>query len=327
MNRAAATREGDGTGSAPAGDAGEMKRTGRLVLVAMTAIAVVGALAGLWVAVVGREDVPSGVSSSGEQGSPPEDLSSLESIDLDGLEGATLNLGSSRSRLLPAVATGGPGESRLVLIDVEGSTVVDAGTIPIDKQMVDLYPTASDQFVTMVVSVCPGGTAEEDTGQVCAVEPGSEAATTVLVVYDIADKTWATMRIVHPPNSYYGLIDTDGATATFEELAAPGRPPRWATVALDEPLELGQFTATKPDLRPNGFENSLGHMDGFGWKTQSRFNGESRATTWTGTRDGDPTSIRIAESGNRTLRGAGQCLAIATFDGDRIEHLHRLCAT
>ena len=97
---------------------------------------------------------------------------------------------------------------------------------------------------------------------------------------------------------------------------------------LDEPLELGELTGTKPPVRPNGLDTSQGHSDGFGWKASDTGGGDVPAT-WAGPVDGAEQTITIEFDGKpaRHMYGAGECLVIATSRPHHVDHLHRLCTS
>jgi len=257
----------------------------------------------------------------------PSDLERFDRIDLGGLTGSDAQVGVTRSHLLPVVVTKkGRGETSLSVVDVHAGTVTDAGPIPVDGWVTNVYPHASDRYAAMVVNVCDEKPYEGDGTEEC----GEGMPTAVrLAVYDIENDAWATVPIDAASNQDVVLVDVDGAIATLNRpsglLDDPGT---WATVELDEPLELDEFTATKPAMRANRLRTSQGHIDGFGWKARDTGGGDVPAT-WTGPVDGAEQTITIEFDGKpaRHMYGAGECLVISTVRPHHLDDLHRLCTS
>lgn len=267
------------------------------------------------------------VAACGGPGGEPSDLERFDNIDLGELAGSDAHVGVTRSHLLPVVVTEkGRGETSLSIVDSHAGTVTDAGPIPVDGWVTNVYPHASVRDAAMIVNVCNEEPYEGDGGDECG--EGMPSAVH-LAVYDIENDSWATVPIDAASNQDVVLVDVDGATATLNRpsglLDDPGT---WATVKLDEPLELGEFTAAKPATRPNGLATSQGHIDGFGWKASDTGGGDVPAT-WTGPVDGAEQTITIEFEGKpaRHMYGAGECLVIATSRPHHLDYLHRLCTS
>lgn len=267
------------------------------------------------------------VAACGGPGPAPSDLGRFDKINLGELAGSDAQVGVTRSHLLPVVVTKkGRGETSLAIVDAQAGSVTDAGPIPVDGWVTNVYPHASDRYSAMIVNVCTEKPDEGDGTDEC----GEGLPTAVqLAVYDVESESWATLPVNAASNQDVILADVDGATATLNR---PGGllddPGTWATVELDEPLEMGEFTATKPPMRPNGLATSQGHIDGFGWKANGTGGGDVPAT-WTGPVDGVAQTITIEfdSTTTRHMYGAGECLVISTSRPHHLDYLHRLCTS
>lgn len=253
------------------------------------------------------------------------DLERFDEIELHEVAGSDVTVGVTRSNLLPIVVhRGDQGMSSLTVVDADRGVSIDGGTIPVDGWVGDGYPRASDRYVAMIHSVCSARPREGDAGLDCGVGVGRRA-TTQLSVFDVEAQTWAILPLRDEEGSMV-LRDVDGSTAVVERYpSGPGEDSTWATVDLDRPLELGTFSARRPEVRPNGLATRQGHIDGFGWKARD-VNGEAAVATWIGTVDERERTVKIATEPSRHLYGAGRCLVIGSFSDARLVHLHRLCA-
>lgn len=252
----------------------------------------------------------------------PADLKRFDEIDLGDLEGEEVTIGTTRSTLLPVVVPSDErGETSLQVIDVLDGTVTDAGPIPVDGWLANVFPRASERYVGVLANVCAEEPYEGDGTDECGEGMPSGV---LLAIYDVEADQWATLPIDEESNQVVGLADVDGATATLQRYASlQDEPDTWSKVALDAPLELGAFTEDGAP-RPNGLIASRGTFDGWGWKAKGAR--EEGDTTWTGEVQGQPKVEIIANDTGRAFAGAGPCLAIVTRSRTAIEHLHRVCS-
>ena len=251
-------------------------------------------------------------------------LDQFQEIDLGALRGEDVRIGSARSELVPMVRTDERrGRTSLAVLDAEEGTIVDAGPLPVDGWAVEGLAVASDRYVVIAPYVCSAEPGVSDTGLDCTNEPTDAPLPIELLIYDIARDSWQRVPVGSAPDRWVVVEAVDGATATLRRLGI-GEPDTWAQVDLADPVAPTSYSSTEPAFDPPAWSNVERRWVGDGWTMDAP---DTRGdVTWEGTVAGEPRTFAIP-SRTPEVFGAGRCILMASTSSDRLDHLHRLCAS